>query len=321
VKRLDTEQSRVRATLEVVDQVSELKACVLGVTGSMGAAQDWETAAAYLHRAARIPQEIVTGEFAEEMVANAEVPDPPAVTLENAAESLCGLFLREFERAAAKGDGEKVTRFFKLFPLIGRADTGLEVYGKYVCTGVATRARAALGADTKADFFYASAMTGLFEHIATIVEQHGALVDRHYGQGKMVKVIERLQVEADTQGGIIIDAFMEERGMDRKVWIPPAAGRRELMMLPAYRYQIVRVLVPGAVVPAGTAGYPALQLAGTRCGAGTGRRRRGHRREGSGPAAYRDRRDARALVPLLPVPCAQMPGISTAPSFPSARTY
>jgi len=220
VKRLDTEQSRVKATLEVVDQISELKACVLGVTESMGAPQDWETAAAYLHRASKIPKEIAAGEFAEEMVASAEVPDPPAVTLENAAESLCGLFLREFEKAAASADGEKVTRFFKLFPLIGRASVGLDVYGKYVCGGVSTRARAALANkpdDVVEDFFYATAMTRLFEHIATIVEQHGTLVDRHYGSGKMVKVIERLQVEVDTQGGIIIDTFMDERKMDRKV--------------------------------------------------------------------------------------------------------
>ena len=220
VKRLDTEQSRVKATLEVVDQVSELKACILGVTGSMGAPQDWETAASYLDRASKIPEEIVRGEFAEEMVSSAEVPDPPSVTLQNAAESLCVLFLREFEKAAATSDGEKVTRFFKLFPLIGRAQVGLDVYGKYVCAGVSTRARAALAnkpADQVGDFFYASAMTRLFEHIATIVDQHGTLVDRHYGKGRMVKVIERLQIEVDTQGGIIIDSFMDERGMDRKV--------------------------------------------------------------------------------------------------------
>jgi hypothetical protein len=220
VKRLDVEQSRVKATLEVVELVSELKACVLGVIGSMGAPQDWETAASYLHRASKIPDEIVKGEFAEEMVSSAEIPDPPSVTLENAAQSLCALFLREFEKAAANADGEKVTRFFKLFPLIGRADTGLDVYGKYVCAGVSTRARGTLAGkseDTTGGFFYATAMIRLFEHIATIVEQHGALVDRHYGKGRMVKVIERLQVEADIQGGIIIDTFMDERGMDRKV--------------------------------------------------------------------------------------------------------
>ncbi|KAI9835333.1 MAG: hypothetical protein M1819_002477 [Sarea resinae] len=222
VKRLDLEQSRVQATLEVVEQVAELKACVLGVTGSMGAPHDWETAAGYLNRASKIPKEIVTGSFAEEIVPTAEVPDLPSVTLETAAESLCALFLREFEKAAKEADGAKVTRFFKLFPLIGRSDVGLDVYGRYVCQGVASRARSNLNAGTGGNqrsegFFYASALTKLFEHIAQIVDGHGGLVERHYGVGKMVKVIERLQAEADMQGGIILDTWADERYIDRKL--------------------------------------------------------------------------------------------------------
>ena len=222
VQRLDLEQARVRATLDVVEQVSELKACVLGVTGSMGAPQDWETAAGYLHRASKIPREIIDGSFAEEIVPSAEVPDLPRETLDNAAESLCGLFLREFEKAAEEGNGAKVTRFFKLFPLIGRSDVGLDVYGRYVCQGVSSRARANLNAGTggnqsKDGFFYANALTKLFEHIAQIVEHHGGLVERHYGQGRMVRVIERLQTEADIQGGIIIDTWSDERRIDRKL--------------------------------------------------------------------------------------------------------
>ena len=222
VQRLDLEQARVKATLEVVEQVSELKACVHGVTGSMGAPQDWETAAAYLNRASKIPKKIVCGSFAEKQVPSIEVPDPPNVTLEHAAESLCGLFLREFEKAAKEDNGPKVTRFFKLFPLIGRSDVGLNVYGRYVCQGVASQARASLNVGTGANrrkdgFFYANALTKLFEYIAQIVDRHGGLVERHYGEGRMVRVVERLQLEADVQGGIIIDTWSEERNIDRKL--------------------------------------------------------------------------------------------------------
>ena len=222
VKTLDLEQARVKSTLAVVEQVAELKACVLGVTGSMGAPQDWETAAGYLNRASRIPPEIVNGAFAEQIVPNSEVPDPPGVTLEHASESLLSLFLREFEKAAQEGNGGKVTRFFKLFPLIGKSDEGLNVYGRYVCQGVASRARANLNAGSgghqrKEGFFYANALTKLFEQNAQIIENHGGLVERHYGVGRMVKVIERLQLEADVQGGIILDTWSEERNVDRKL--------------------------------------------------------------------------------------------------------
>ena len=66
----------------------------------MGSPQDWETVASFWHRARKIPHGIIDGEFAEEMVPSAEVPELPSVTLESAAESLCGLFDREFENVA-----------------------------------------------------------------------------------------------------------------------------------------------------------------------------------------------------------------------------
>ena len=228
VRNLDLEKTRVEATLRVVEQVAELKACVAGVAGSMGAPQDWEAAAAYLARASRIPDAIVHSGFASAVVPTVEVPDPPAVTLEQARSSLCGLFLREFERAAKESNDAHVTRFFKLFPLIGRTDVGLDVYGRYVCQGVAQSARnvwkdagsdpAATGTAAQRDArFYVHSLSKLFAHISQIVEGHGAIVERHYGGGQMVKVIKRLQKEADVQGGIIVDAFGDDRAIDRKL--------------------------------------------------------------------------------------------------------
>lgn len=310
VKRLDVEQSRVKATLEVVEQVAELKSCVLGVTGSMGAPQDWETAAKYISRSSEVPSEIIKGSFAEEMVPTAEVPDPPAVTLENAAASLCGLFLREFEKAAAAADGEKVTRFFKLFPLIGRTDVGLDVYGRYVCQGVAARAREAMamkkgeGGGGLGDFFYANAMTRLFEHIASIVEQHGGLVERHYGSGRMVRVVERLQVEADTQGGIIIDTFTDERSVDRKVLFLCNNSWHFLTALAlAYRCQNLCLLVPRPVLPPPyswrNGRYHSLCLARSRRSPHERGRRCRRQRNRHAPLGAWDY--ARALVAVLPL--------------------
>ncbi len=228
VKLLDLEKTRVEATLGVVEQVAELKACVQGVVGSMGSTQDWEAAAGYLHRASKIPDTVVTGKFAGATVPTLEYPDAPGVTLEKAKEQLCELFLGEFEKAAKEGDGGRVTRFFKLFPLIGRGERGLDVYGRYVCTGVSERARQSLkdatgqqidrrGDQERDAFAYANVLTKLFEHIASIVEGHGGLVGRHYGEGKMVRVVERLQMEADVQGGIVLDTWGEERAVERRL--------------------------------------------------------------------------------------------------------
>ncbi|KAI6373926.1 hypothetical protein MCOR25_003313 [Pyricularia grisea] len=226
VRTLDLEKDRVQATLSVVEQVAELKACVAGVVGSMGAPQDWEAAAGYLARAAAVPDEILHCGFARAVVPTVETPDSPAVTLESARESLCSLFLREFDKAASEGDEAKVTRFFKLFPLIGRGDVGLDIYGRFVCQGVAGMARQTLrdgpgvtaaGGQQQNTFFFAGALTKLFEHVARIIEGHGGLVERHYGTGKMVRVIERLQVEVDVQGGIVLDSWSDDRTVDRRL--------------------------------------------------------------------------------------------------------
>ncbi|KAI1158697.1 COG4 transport protein-domain-containing protein [Nemania serpens] len=92
-------------------------------------------------RASKIPSTLIRSKFAEEMVPSIEVPDTPWITLSNARESLCHLFVREFDRAAKEGDGVQVTRVFKIFPLIGCGDVGLDIYGRYVCQGVASTAR------------------------------------------------------------------------------------------------------------------------------------------------------------------------------------
>ncbi|KAK7423572.1 Golgi transport complex subunit 4 [Neonectria punicea] len=210
VRELDAEKKRVEETLRVVEQVTELKACVAGVVGSMGSPQDWEAAAHYLHRASRIPEDVLRGGFAA------------ADTLEAARESLCALFLREFASAANDEDSAKVTRFFKLFPLIGRSEIGLDAYGRYICRGVANAARETLkkaehGSRSQDLLFYANSLTKLFEHIAQIVDSHSGLVKQHYGPGQMVRVVEKLQAEADVQGGVILDTWADDRSLDSMI--------------------------------------------------------------------------------------------------------
>jgi hypothetical protein len=68
--------------------------------------------------------------------------------------------------------------------------------------------------------FFATTLTALFENIARIVETHTSIVDKFYGTGKMVRVIQRLQGECDRQGGIILDSLWDERHIQRKVRLP-----------------------------------------------------------------------------------------------------
>jgi conserved oligomeric Golgi complex subunit 4 len=215
IRALDMEKRRVEATLIFIEQLIELKACIAGLIGSMGAPQDWEAAADYLTRASNIPEEVTRGDFALAVVPSIEAPNPPWTTIQTARKSLCVLFLREFNAATKQGDGAKVARLFKLFPIIGEEDTGLDAYGRYICQGMAEALKVRQDRGRQNDLFYADNLTWLFEHIVQIINSHSGLVERHYGADKVVKVIERLQKEADIQGGIILDLWNDERTVTR----------------------------------------------------------------------------------------------------------
>lgn len=65
--------------------------------------------------------------------------------------------------------------------------------------------------------YFADALTRLFENIAVIIDQHQPLVEMHYGKGKMLRVIQRLQEEGDKQGIAILDRFLQTRKLESKV--------------------------------------------------------------------------------------------------------
>lgn len=65
--------------------------------------------------------------------------------------------------------------------------------------------------------YFADALTRLFEHIAVIIDQHQPLVEAHYGRGKMLRVIQRLQEESDVESGVILDKFVQTRQLEAKL--------------------------------------------------------------------------------------------------------
>lgn len=115
VSALDLEQARVKGCLLIVQQVSDLKKCILGIQHAMDT-QDWDRAAIFLSRARKLPLIIAESRFAEMVVPCSQAPELPKVTLENAANALCGLFLRDFEKAARAKDETNVTKYFTFFP-------------------------------------------------------------------------------------------------------------------------------------------------------------------------------------------------------------
>lgn len=215
VRGLDAEQSRVKETLKYVEEVKELKACVLGVHQSMEA-QEWEVAADFVHRASLVPSQIATSKFAALMVPTAETPLSPAETIREASNQLYDLFTREFSAAAASRDTRQITRFFKLFPQIDKSNEGLDLYASFVSDIIAERSDQALNSASDSPILYAALMTGLFENIAKLITNHAPLITRFYGND-IDRVLKKVQEECDKQGVLILTTMLEDRQINKKI--------------------------------------------------------------------------------------------------------
>ncbi|CAG8495188.1 1950_t:CDS:10 [Paraglomus brasilianum] len=216
VRQLDLEQSRVQLSIKQVEDVQELKSCINGIYNAMQK-RDYETAAVYVHRTSTIDEKILTGKFAEVAIPTGEHPDIPQKLLHDSMETLYAIFSREFDTAVQARSESEISRFFRLFPLIGRETEGLDKYSNFVCGIIAGRSQTNLAEDASGAKFYAETIKKLFENIAIIINQHQPVVETHYGPGKMIRVIERLQEECDRQSRIILNSFIDERHVQRKV--------------------------------------------------------------------------------------------------------
>lgn len=65
--------------------------------------------------------------------------------------------------------------------------------------------------------YYVTALTALFENIALIVDQHQPVVEKYYGSGKMLRVLDHLLQESGRVVQGLLDGWEEQRQMRRKV--------------------------------------------------------------------------------------------------------
>ncbi|ANB12421.1 Cog4p [Sugiyamaella lignohabitans] len=249
VRSIDNEHSRVKQALKYVQDIQLLKSSILGIRDAMDT-RDWERAANYASKARQLPKELINGQFAKLMIPTSEVPNYPQESLTEACDSLCQLFLREFDKATKIRDMDNVSRYFRLFPLIGEETQGLDVYGKFVCGIITTQSRQLIQSrPSDGSMIYGFAMSRLFENIASIVEKHTPIVEKHYGTGRMARVVDSIQNVADSQGGLIIDTFWDEQRINKVV--------SEVKSY-AYSYLVSSFTSSGRMAGAARSGSPSL---------------------------------------------------------------
>ncbi|RCH87312.1 Golgi transport complex subunit 4 [Rhizopus azygosporus] len=217
VRQLDKEQTRAKLAIKYVEDVQELKFCISSLNEAMQK-KEYDRAALLLQRASKIDSSILKGSLAEFTVPTSEYPDHPERTLAETKAALFDIFSRRFDDAVAERNQADITRYFKLFPLINCQTEGLDQYSRFVCNIIKSRCADEMSEGlVTAPTYFADALTRLFENIAVIIDQHQPLVEMHYGKGKMLRVIQRLQEESDKQGVAILDRFLQTRKLETKL--------------------------------------------------------------------------------------------------------
>ncbi|KAH8923093.1 COG4-domain-containing protein [Atractiella rhizophila] len=254
IGQLDEEQSRVQQCISMVQSVQDLKNSLLALESSVGLA-DWESATRHYHRCITIPPSVISSKFAEAVVPTATLPLSPQQTLDNFATTLLDTFLKEFRLAARERDEAKISRFFKLFPMIGKESEGLGAYAEFVSEIVSGRMAGLMntgGAKTSHPSYYSALLTSLFENIALIIAQHQPVIEKYYGkEGKVAVVLERVQSECCNHlGSVLLNRWEDDRRVVRKI-----------EDLATYRYPFLTSLVfPSLIAPPNRPSTPLLNI-------------------------------------------------------------
>ncbi|GAA5979541.1 hypothetical protein JCM11641_005429 [Rhodosporidiobolus odoratus] len=215
VRGLDEEQSRVKACIDMVQAVQDLKTAIASLNVAMQK-QDWEAATRCVQRARAIDAAVVSSGFAEAVVPTSDLPSTPTVTLDQLRASLLETFLTAFRSAAQSNDTNNINRFFKLFPMIEEEEQGLKVYAEWV-TGIVRAKTGQLSTKSQSPTHFSALLTTLFEAIALILSQHQPVVEKYYGEGKMLSVAGSLMSENDTLGLRVLSNWEEERRIRKRV--------------------------------------------------------------------------------------------------------
>ncbi|TPX54007.1 hypothetical protein PhCBS80983_g06083 [Powellomyces hirtus] len=232
VRQLDLEQSRVKATMGLVEDIQELKKCADGVQKALDSG-DFELAGHFVSRFLNydpvVVERIFAG-YADDLgtyggLPALEIPElssstttsTPVQTLKAAQQQLTDVAMDEFDNAVQAGNEEAILRYFKIFPMVGHHEVGLDKFSAYISGSISRQCQDNMRGNAEQPQFYAGLLTRLFETIAMVIDRQEAMVNAIYGPGRMLRVIQRLQREADIQGSIILNAFSEKRQLKRKL--------------------------------------------------------------------------------------------------------
>ncbi|KAJ2822437.1 Golgi transport complex subunit 4, partial [Coemansia sp. 'formosensis'] len=194
VRFLDQEQKKLKQALSMIEETALLK---LRLSELLEAMRDKniDIAAALINKYITTEAPVLDSPFVAFANTSSKDDDSssPRSIIASATKELVDRVSFTFDAAVENNNTKEISHCFRLFPLLGEDLRGLDMYSDFLCNMIADKSR--VTADIQGASIYAVRLTRLFEVIAVVIDNHFPLVETHYGPGRMIRVIQRLQME------------------------------------------------------------------------------------------------------------------------------
>ncbi|GAB0094433.1 Conserved oligomeric Golgi complex subunit 4 [Sergentomyia squamirostris] len=222
VRRFDEARGRVSECQQRVHDLIDLQLCSQGVMTAIKE-EDYEKGAAHIHRFLSMDESLLK-KTADDVSESVSSVNKAVDTLQQATTQLRHLITQKFDEAVKKDDLASVERFFKIFPLLGMHDHGIEKFSKYICLKLNAKAQKELRtsmdtakAEKRTVVAFADTLTILLENIARVVEVNQPIIDTYYGTGRLHQMVKHLQEECDQEVKICLLEFNKGRQIQRRI--------------------------------------------------------------------------------------------------------
>ncbi|KAJ2827656.1 Golgi transport complex subunit 4, partial [Coemansia furcata] len=216
VRFLDQEQKKLKQALSMIEETALLK---LRLSELLEAMRDKniDIAAALINKYITTEAPVLDSPFVAFASTSSKDDDSssPRSIIASATKELVDRVSFTFDAAVESNNTKEISHCFRLFPLLGEDLRGLDMYSDFLCKMIADKSR--VTADIQGASIYSIRLTRLFEVIAVVIDNHFPLVETHYGPGRMIRVIQRLQMEGTKRAAMVLDFFEDERHIKRRI--------------------------------------------------------------------------------------------------------
>lgn len=203
-----------------VHDLIDLQVCSQGVIAAIKS-EDFEKGAGHINRFLSMDEKLLQ-RTADDVSGSITSVNQAFNTLTEATTQLRQIINKKFDEAVAKEDLASVERFFKIFPLLGQHQEGIEKFAAYICMKLEKKSQKELRtsldmakAENRVAVAFADVLTMLFENFARVMEVNQPIIENYYGHGYLIDLFRILQRECDTEVKRTIAEFHRIRQIQR----------------------------------------------------------------------------------------------------------